>query len=148
MKIIKKRAKALLGLVLLPCLILCLCACGEKEPYQLWQVDSQIERIEIVDICGETKEPLYYESLVTIQNHESFLNKFYQIPFGKVRFGDPNGPYGPSLCIKYKNGEYELIDASGQYIVLNEETNDWYFGRRYCDAEEFLALLTYFGYVG
>ena len=133
------------------CAVFLLCglsSCEKAGPYEFWQPDDQIESIEIVNVYGKISEPLQYDVLVTITDHESFLEKFYELPFETVCLGDPVGPYGPSLCIKYKNGEYELIDYRGQYIVLSDATNDWYFGMRYCNSEDFLDLLTYFGYVG
>ena len=148
MKNIKKRAQALLGLVLLPCLILCLCACGEKEPYELWQPDDQIESIEIVDVHEAINDPSGYDVILTVENQKSFLEKFYEIPFDTFLFGDPTTAYGPCLRIEYKNGDCEFIDDHGQNRFLNGAPNNRYYGRRYCDQEEFLALLTYFGYVG
>ena len=148
MKKTTKWAKILLGSALALCFSLTLCACGEEGPYEFWQPDDQIKSIEIVNVYGAINEPLQYEVLVTIKNHESFLEKFYKISFGTYIIGDPTTAYGVCIRVQYKNGDCEYINDHAQNRFFSEMPNNRYYGRRYCDQEEFFALLTYFGYVG
>ena len=144
----KKMMKAVICGALVLWFTLTLCACGENGSYEFWQVDSQIESIEIVDIYGPINEPLQYDVLVNIKNHESFLKKFYKISFGTYIIGDSTTAYGVCIRVQYKNGDCEYINDHAQNRFFSEMPNNRYYGRRYCDQEEFLALLTYFGYVG
>ena len=134
-------------LVFASCLLCSLSSCEKPGPYEFWQPDDQIESIEIVNVYGKISEPLQYDVLVTITDHESFLEKFYEIPFGKELGSVPNRVHGPCIRVVYKNGDSEYINDFYQSRYLNG-ANDFYDAGQSCDQEEFFALLTYFGYVG
>ena len=125
-------------IILLFCLLLSFVSC-EKKAYTFQQSVDKIERIDIV-LAENSRESIVIKTLSEEQKKE-FLDRFKEIEFGRIYFGDPTTVNGTAVKMIYQNGDYEIICHYWSDYVSAETTS---FGWRYCDEKLFNDLVNAF----
>ena len=123
--------------------VLLLCGCYKQVEYPFLHEQTEISSIEIV-MVGEPHEQGPNEQIVfvTIDDIDSFMEKLKNLNCYK-HVGDPLGIWPNQMAVKiiYSNGEYELINESGQAKYTIEKKYDNFSAFYWFDDEEFETLL-------
>ncbi len=124
---------------ILASLTVLLCGCeGCKISYPFHYDESEIKSISIVYLIDKRYAPNYeYETLVEIEDINSFLTEFKKIKFFPITIGDPNSvcPDTNVILVEYNNGDIEIITYDAHDIVIDGVL--YCYGTANCDKEEF-----------
>ena len=142
------KKKIIFAISALMVVVLVLSACSGKKAYKFINEESEMSTIEIVRLCeyDQEKEEFKEELISVIENRSDFLSDFKKVECYN-HWSDPNGVHEGDVVIKitYKNGEYELINHSGQGKYRHFEDNpsflQVYAGYRDFDEEQFNDLI-------
>ena len=124
---------------LLASLTVLLCGCeGCKISYPFHYDESEIQSISIIyTLEGYYPTSSEYETLIKIEDIDSFLIEFKKIQFRKFQFGDPEvvSINSNAILVVYYNGDYEIITPDAHDVIINGMPLS--YGRENCDEEEF-----------
>ena len=117
-----------------------------RDSVKLLHPESEIKSIEIVEVYGEydyTKFE-YPEQivLVTIEDKDSFMNEFKELPFHTF-WGGPQGISYHCIAIRinYINGDYDLIHSGAQSTYTVDKGFSVYEGLVTMDKKLFSDFL-------
>ncbi len=127
------------SLYVLATVLLCAClGCNSTISYPFHYDESEIKSISIIYIYeGYYPTSKEYETLVKIEDKESFLIEFKKIQFRKFQFGDPESVESQrnAILVEYYNSDYEIITPNAHDVVVNGAPLS--YGRENCDEEDF-----------
>lgn len=119
--------------------LLCVCfGCNTTISYPFRYDESEIKSISIIyTLEGYYPTSHEYETLVEIEDKESFLIEFKKIQFRKFQLGDPESVDSQknAILVEYYNNDYEIITASAHDVIVDGAPLN--YGRENCDEEEF-----------
>ena len=120
-------------------ILFCFASCRQAKTYSLLNPGDEIDSISIVTVSFNDDSDIVQTEMKKVEDVQVFLNEFSNIDCYTF-YGDPRGLTNEGeedtvIKICYKNGEYEMINWSGQanytikrgfrfyagYSVFNEE---------------------------
>lgn len=137
----KKRVITLLAAII--CFLFI--SCRQQEMYRFLHSTDEISDISIVAISFHEDGEMVQTELKKIDDIDAFLDDFRSIPCYTF-YGDPAGvtPEGigdRGVKVSYVNGEYELINWTGQTEYTLERGLRYYAGYSVFDEEPFESLI-------
>lgn len=137
--------KIVILIVCLICFICLLSSCRHQEAYSFLNSIEEILNVSIVSISFDENGVMTQTEIEKIVNTDAFLDDFSNIGC-YTYYGDPAGvtPEGISdtvIKILYTNGEYELINWSGQAKHTTEKGFRYYAGYSVFDETQFESLI-------
>lgn len=120
-------------------------SCKHRETYRFLNSENQISDISIVSITFDTIGDVIQTEVQRIEDKDAFLDNFRRIHC-YTYYGDPTGVTEEGveatvIKVLYKNGEYELINWSGQAEYTSENGFNFYRGYSVFDKTEFDLLM-------
>ena len=136
MKLIIHKIISVLIIICVLILIFILNTGCAKKAYSFNNDVENIVSVEIVD--ADNSKNFEVKMKLSDNQVKEFLEKFQEIKFGKIIFGDPLTVHGIAFKITYDTGDYEIITNSWSEYVKDDSC---YFLYTYCDEEEFGELV-------
>ena len=127
-------------------MLFCFVSCRYIKTYSLLNPIDEIESISIVIISFNEQSDIVQTEVRKIEDIQVFLNKFSNIDCYTF-YGDPRGLTNEGeedtvIKVCYKNGEYEMINWSGQAKYTKKRGFRFYAGYSVFDEDQFEALLS------
>ena len=119
-------------------------ACRHKNKYDFLNPTETIVTIAVVNLSFDD-ETLVETEVKQVGDINSFLNQFCNLDcytyFGDPVAATPTGKENAVIKVIYDNGEYELINWSGQSKYTTERGLQYYAGYRVFDEQQFETLI-------
>ena len=127
-------------------LCIMLVSCRKQELFQFLNPIEEITNISIVEINFGDENEIIQTEIVGIDDISAFINDFQKVNC-YVYYGDPLGvtPEGVDdivVKIMYENGEYELINWSGQSEYTIQGGFSYYKGFNVFEEKQFEFLIS------
>ncbi|MBQ2815581.1 MAG: hypothetical protein IJE65_02820 [Clostridia bacterium] len=127
-------------------MLFCFVSCRHAKTYNLLNPIDKIDSISIVTVSFNEDSDIVQTEVKKIEDIRSFLNELSNIDCYTF-YGDPRGLTNEGeedtvIKICYKNGEYEMINWSGQANYTIKRGFRFYAGYSIFDEDQFELLLS------
>lgn len=126
--------------------LFCFASCRQAKTYSLLNPGDEIDSISIVTVSFNDDSDIVQTEMKKVEDVQVFLNEFSNIDCYTF-YGDPRGLTNEGeedtvIKICYKNGEYEMINWSGQANYTIKRGFRFYAGYSVFNEEQFELLLS------
>lgn len=127
-------------------ILFCFASCRQAKTYSLLNPGDEIDSISIVTVSFNDDSDIVQTEMKKVEDVQVFLNEFSNIDCYTF-YGDPRGLTNEGeedtvIKICYKNGEYEMINWSGQANYTIKRGFRFYAGYSVFNEEQFELLLS------
>ena len=127
-------------------ILFCFASCRQAKTYSLLNPGDEIDSISIVTVSFNDDSDIVQTQMKKVEDVQVFLNEFSNIDCYTF-YGDPRGLTNEGeedtvIKICYKNGEYEMINWSGQANYTIKRGFRFYAGYSIFDEDQFELLLS------
>ena len=127
-------------------ILFCFASCRQAKTYSLLNPGDEIDSISIVTVSFNDDSDIVQTQMKKVEDVQVFLNEFSNIDCYTF-YGDPRGLTNEGeedtvIKICYKNGEYEMINWSGQANYTIKRGFRFYAGYSVFNEEQFELLLS------
>ena len=131
-------------------ILFCFASCRQAKTYSLLNPGDEIDSISIVTVSFNDDSDIVQTEMKKVEDVQVFLNEFSNIDCYTF-YGDPRGLTNEGeedtvIKICYKNGEYEMINWSGQANYTIKRGFRFYAGYSVFNEEQFELLLSEYIY--